>query len=393
MPTAGGGGCVCQTPCEAATAPTCNGTCPPGQVCSPNGSICQCTTPVCDSTGPCSLEIDAQPCRNLSGQSCSSLAEAVAVVAKTNTSASAPARTITVHGRCTGNPVLINGLFNLVITGDPPANTSFAGCSGDKGPPPGTLTSTVARKPPPFVTPSGSNGEVLKVIGSSRVTIKYLNIRDGHNPQHSDDGVDFKTSTAGRLFCNCITNNEEGADIDAGSCNQFVKNLVISNENGIRASSGTKFDLFQDNTSKNNNLPIIDTPSDPAGRHNGMIISESSASNNLIGNVSMGNPDDGFKINIGSSNCVVNNSITGNGGDPNASVPPDTGACELVSATNNRVDGNQMSGNVTKAGQPSDVCRRISGTGNCGSNIPGAPACAGGATCPAPSQCTVAPLP
>jgi len=168
---------------------------------------------------------------------------------------------------------------------------------------------------------------------------------------------------------------------------------VISNENGIRASSGTKFDLFQDNTSKNNNLPIIDTPSDPAGRHNGMIISESSASNNLIGNVSMGNPDDGFKINVGSSNCVVNNSITGNGGDPNASVPPDTGACELVSATNNRVDGNQMSGNVTKAGQPSDVCRLISGTGNCGSNIPGAPACAGGATCPAPSQCTVAPLP
>src|SRR5207249_142365 len=162
--------------------------------------------------------------------------------------------------------------------------TSFAGCSGDKGPPPGTLTSTVARKPPPFVTPSGSNGEVLKVVDCSRVTIKYLNIRDGHNPQHSDDGVDFKTSTAGRLFCN----------------------------------------------------------------------------------------------------CVMNNSITGNGGDPNASVPPDTGACELVSATNNRVDGNQMSGNVTKAGQPSDVCRLISGTGNCGSNIPGAPACAGGATCPAP---------
>src|SRR5213594_729484 len=381
-------GCVCQTPCEISGAPACNGTCPPGQICSPSGSTCQCTTPVCDSAGPCSLDIDGQPCL-----SCASLGDAVAVVARTNTSASAPTRTITVHGRCTGDPVVIRGLFNLVVTGDPPANTSFAGCSGDKGPQPGTLTSTVARKPPPFVTPSGSNGEVLKVIGSSRVTIKYLNIRDGHNPQHSDDGVDFKTSTAGRLFCNCITNNEEGADIDAGSCNQFVKNLVISNQNGIRASSGTKFDLFQDNTSKNNNLPIIDTPSDPAGRHNGMIISESSASNNLIGNVSMGNPDDGFKINIGSSNCVVNNSITGNGGDPNASVPPDTGACELVSATNNRVDGNQMSGNVTRAGQPSDVCRLISGTGNCGSNIPGAPACAGGATCPSlASQCTVAPL-
>src|SRR5207244_7787246 len=140
-----------------------------------------------------------------------------------------------------------------------------------KGPVAGTLTSTVARQLPPFVTPSGSNGEVLKVITSSRVTIKYLNIRDGSHPQHSDDGVDFKTSTAGRLFCNCITNNEDAADMVAGCCNQFIQNLVISNQNGIRASSGTKFDVFQDNTTKNDNLPSIDRTSDLAGRRTGLI--------------------------------------------------------------------------------------------------------------------------
>src|SRR2546428_682602 len=102
-PTAGGG-CVCQTPCVNSGAPACNGTCPPDQICSSNGSSCPCTAPGCDSTGTCSLEIDGQPCRTSSGQSCSSLSDAVAVVAKTNTSASAPTRTIRLHGRCTGDP-------------------------------------------------------------------------------------------------------------------------------------------------------------------------------------------------------------------------------------------------------------------------------------------------
>src|SRR5204863_2428469 len=47
-PTAGGGSCVCQTPCENSAAPTCNGTCPnPNQVCAPTagGGSCVCQTP------------------------------------------------------------------------------------------------------------------------------------------------------------------------------------------------------------------------------------------------------------------------------------------------------------------------------------------------------------
>jgi len=223
--------------------------------------------------------------------------------------------------------------------------------------------------------------------------VKYLNIRDGHHPQHSDDGVDLKNSTAGRLFCNCITNNEDALDNDAGSCNQIVQNLVIANENGIRASSGTKSDLIQDNTVKDNNLPIIDSPSDPAGRHNGLIISQSSTVNNFIGNVVTGSPDDGFKINGGSNNCVVNNVIMNNGGDPNASVPPDTGGCELVSASNNRIDCNPITMNITKTGQPSDVCRLISGSGNTGCNVPPPTPCPPPTcTCPA-LQCSTQTIP
>ena len=47
---------------------------------------------------------------------------------------------------------------------------------------PGDLKSEVSRKDPPFNTPTGSNGEVIKLVSSSRVTIKYLNIRDGRFP-------------------------------------------------------------------------------------------------------------------------------------------------------------------------------------------------------------------
>src|SRR5438093_13524709 len=83
---------------------------------------------VCDSPpGVCSIDIDSQK-PFCSGSTCS-LASAIAVVAKTNTSASAPTRTITIHNRCTGDPVLIDGLFNLLITGDPPSDQSHNLCS------------------------------------------------------------------------------------------------------------------------------------------------------------------------------------------------------------------------------------------------------------------------
>jgi len=347
---------------------------------------------ICVGSGGCRIDIDDQGfCDETKGQACS-LGPAVAVVANTNRSSSASTRTISVHGICVGDPVVVNGLFNVVITGDPPAGSPPGSCP-EKGPATFSLSSTIARKPPPFAIPSGSNGELLKIRKSSRVTVKYLNIRDGRHPQHSDDGVDLKTSTGSRLFCNCVTNNEDALDMDAGSCNQIVQNLVIANENGIRASGGTTFGLVQDNTVTDNNLPIIDAPSDPAGRHNGLIISEASASNNFIGNISTGNPDDGFKIDVASNNCVVNNSIMNNGGDPNASVPRDTGGCELVSATNNRIDCNPISGNITKTSQPSDVCRLISGSGNTGCNVPPPTPCPPPTcTCPA-LRCSVQPIP
>src|SRR5207237_3040512 len=223
------------------------------------------------------------------------------------------------------SPVSSKGRFSVVVTGDPPSDTTHNACSADQRPGPGTLTSPVARKRPPCVTPSGSNGEVIKVVSSRRVTIKYLNIRDGRFvPSHVDDGLDYKTSTGGRVFCNCITNNEEGVDVDGGTCNQVEQNLVLANENGIRASAGAKWIQYRNNTSMNNDLPQSETASDPAGRHNGLIASVSTTSNNFEGNVAIIDPstdpngachsDEGLKFYSANGNCATGNSITNSAG-------------------------------------------------------------------------------
>src|SRR5262245_8958637 len=363
----------------------------------------------CHGEGACRIEIatgTAAPtpfCDVASGRPCS-LPLAIAQVAKTNTSSSATIRTITVHGVCRGNPVLIKNLFNLVIQGEAPADTSHNGCSGDKGPAPGSLTSEVSRKPPPFSIPSGSNGEVIRVVSSTRVTIKYLNIRDGRfRPNHVDDGVDYKKPTAGRVFCTCITNNEEGLDSDGGMCNQIEQNLVVANENGIRAGEGVKWVRYRNNTSQGNDLSQTEPASDPAGRHSGLILSESATANVFEGNVAVndatGNSDDGLKFFGASGNCATGNVVTRFGGLGNDEPPGgDTGACELFQASDNKIFDNVFTGNVTESGAPSNVCRVVSGSGNCGDNIPGAPACRSG--CPAlfrsesaSAPCTVEPIP
>src|SRR5207237_3019164 len=261
------------------------------------------------------------------GQACS-LPLAVAEVATTSTTASAPTRTITVHGVCKGNPVLIKGLFNLVITGEPPSDTTHNLCSGDKGPLPGDLKSEVSRNNPNFTIPTGSNGEVIKVVSSTRVTIKYLNIRDGRlPPTHVDDGVDYKSSTGGRAFCNCITNNEEGLDVDGGTCNQVEQNLVLANEDGIRASAGAKWIQYRNNTSMNNDLPQTETASDPAGMHDGLILSVSTTANNFEGNVAIndtaGLSDEGLKFFSANGNCATGNTVTNFGGTVNANPSSD----------------------------------------------------------------------
>jgi len=346
------------------------------------------------------------------------------VVAKTNSVSSAATKTITVQGRCVGRPVLIEGLFNVVITGVTPSGGCPADFPANYKSLKAALTSTIARQDPPGTLRTGSNGEVIKVRNSSRVTIKFLNIRDGRglavNPStiSHDDGLDFKTSQGGLIFCNCITNNEEGIDVDAGSCNQVIQNLVIENDNGIRASGGTKSNIYRSNASVNNgDTPFESGASDPSGRHDGLLISQSATLNNFennfmifdstsaMGCAGVGVPftcctgpmtgncktDDGLQLFGANNNCIVNNTITGNGGDPAAADPPGTGACEVVTSSNNKIDCNTMTGNVKKdMVTPSNNCRIISGTGNTGSNV-GGPACTS-ASCPAPS-CTITPIP
>src|SRR5437870_1644124 len=308
-----------------------------------------CTPPptMCRGVGLCRIDIATGTgapttfCNAALGQACN-LPLAIAEVAKTNTTSSATTRTISVHGVCRGDPVLIKGLFNLVIQGEAPSDTTHNGCSNDKGPLPGDLKSEVSRKDPPFNTPTGSNGEVIKLVSSNRVTIKYLNIRDGRFPltapdqkaQLADDGVDIKTSTASRAFCNCIENNEEGLDVDGGTCNQVEQNRVRKNEDGIRASAGAKWIRYSNNTSENNDLAQTDTASDLAGRHNGLMLTESATSNNFVGNVAKNDAairsDDGLKFYGANGNCASDNDITKFGKTSNPSPSSDdTWGCEI----------------------------------------------------------------
>ena len=355
-----------------------------------------------------------------------------------------------------GRPVLVDGLFNVVITGVEPTG----GCPADPtlllttSP----LTSTVSRQDPPGTLRSGSNGEVIKIRNSSRVTVKFLNIRDGRGKlnfstptpfsttANHDDGVDYKTGTGGLIFCNCVINNEEAIDVDGGSCNQVIQNLAFENDDGIRASAGTKLNIYRSNVSWNNGLtPYEAAASDPALRHNGLILSTATTQNNFENNVARwdkdnlacvaaGNPfpcctgnmtgscpdnsemacvgvgipfacctgpmtgncrmDDGIKLNGANNNCIVNNKVLAVGGDPNpaATNPPGTGACELTNSSNNKIDCNIMVGNVNKDGvTPSNTCRIVSGTGNTGSNVPGS---TGGVSCSCPTPaCTITPIP
>ena len=134
--------------------------------------------------------------------------------------------------------------------------------------------------------------------------------------------------------------------------------------------------------------------SDPAGRHDGLIISETATANNFLNNMVTLTPDDGVQLFNSNGNCVSGNVVTFSGGDPNAACPPGTGACEIVNSSTNKVDGNTFTDNIGKACQApttANCCRIISGSGNCGSNLCTPVACAT-AGCPA-LPCTVAPIP
>jgi len=324
---------------------------------------------------------------------CFDLQAAVDEVAKTNKVSNAPLKTITVHGRCVGRPVLVNVLFNVVITGVPPAN----GCPVDART--AGLTSTIKRMEPPFSLRKPSNGEVIKVYKGANVTVQYLNIRDGRamdlsNDDNHDDGLDYKRTADGLILCNCITNNEEGIDVDNGSCNQILRNFVTSNEDGLRASGGAKRNTYKFNYVSNFGLVPTEPASDPAGRHNGIAITESSTLNNFEMNTVTTDPgaakaDDGIQLFGATNNCLVNNTITNNGGAPVVDDSFGTGACEVHSSTNNRIDCNTMTGNVAQdMTTPSNVCRIVAGSsGNTGSNVPGGAACSS-ASCPAQTSCT-----
>ena len=177
--------------------------------------------------------------------------------------------TIHVSGVCLG-PTLIFQRSNLTIEGDPPASCP---------PGPRDLTSTL-RGNPSITPPPSSLGEVIKVLSSTNVTVRFLNIVNGgeHN------GLDFRSastgnSTGGVAHCNCVARNDEGYELDRpgthmvrdslvthnrgsgiglrrGTANNAVRGNIVefSGENGIAVIEGGKHNLITDNTARNNGL-------------------------------------------------------------------------------------------------------------------------------------------
>src|SRR5262249_4043366 len=89
-----------------------------------------------------------------------------------------------VDGGCKG-PTLPRNQPHLTIEGVAPA-----ACP----PGPQDLTSTLVGDPNAVLL-SGSHGEVVKTIGCTDVTVRYLNIVKGGVNGGDDVGVEFKTST------------------------------------------------------------------------------------------------------------------------------------------------------------------------------------------------------
>src|SRR5207244_11658661 len=97
-----------------------------------------------------------------------------------------------VSGRCGAPPVVILHRSNLAIEGDPPPTA----CP-EFGPEPTTLTSSLSPDGSP--PPTGSNGETIKIISSTNISIRFLNLIDAD----PSDAVEHKSSYRRPATCNC----------------------------------------------------------------------------------------------------------------------------------------------------------------------------------------------
>src|SRR5205823_5016664 len=160
-----------------------------------------------NATGTCVITVNSRP-----GMSFTTLR--AAVNAASDGSAGAPTL-IHVSGRCVGPPVVILQRSNLAIEGDPPPTA----CP-EFGPEPTTLTSSLSPDGSP--PPTGSNGETVKIISSTNISIRFLNLIDAD----PEDAVEYKNSSGREVTCTCCARNEECVETTGGGGYVVKQNLI-----------------------------------------------------------------------------------------------------------------------------------------------------------------------
>jgi nitrous oxidase accessory protein NosD len=267
---------------------------------------------------PCVITVSSRP-----GTTYGSLQAAVV--------AASSGATIQVTGLCIGR-TLISERSNLTIEGPPPV-------SGSCPPGPQDLRATLK---------GNGSGEVVKVLGSTNIIVRFLNIVDGG--EH--DGLAFWDTKAGTGHCNCVARNDEGYELDNGSRHKITDSLVFENTNGIRLRAGAVDSMVTGNISELN----VD---------HGIVLLDSATERNMIaGNRSRANGWDCIHMDEADFNQVTGN-VSGGG----AATPElDCGRDDIH--VQNDADSNVFRDNVNPDGTLVQVhwCSGPTLNGNTGNN-------------------------
>ena len=236
----------------------------------------QCQPSECgeNASGPCVVTVDDPP------GTFDSLQDAV--------DSAKDGATIHVEGVCVEN-VLIEKRHDLTIEGVPP---TAEGC-----PPEGLTTDDLTST----VKGAGSEDlkDVIKVLSSTNIVIRFLNIVDG-KPSHT--GLEVRKGSGSIAHCNCVTRNKNGIECDACKDTEISKNLIFKNTmDGIwlhRCAFETQVVM---NTSREND-------------DDGIEVDDSCTDHNLITmNLVTRNKRDGIELIDSDFNTITANEVTFNG--------------------------------------------------------------------------------
>jgi hypothetical protein len=250
--------------------------------------------------------------------------------------AAADGATIDVRGLCAG-PTLVLGRANLTIQGVPPASGLC---------PPGPRDLLAILQGGDAARPE-SNGEVVKVVKSTNIVVRYLNIVDGA----SHDGLEFKRSWGGGAHCNCVADNDEGYQLHDGGGHVLSDSLVVRNDQGIVLHLGPVDSVVRGN--------VVE-----ANAHHGIALLDSATERNrVVGNRVRANGGDCINVDEADVNVVSANVA---GGD---ATRPDLDCGGVPVRVQNDADGNRFDDNRDGGGVLLSIaCNGGTSEGNSGDN-------------------------